>query len=382
MIPVHVLGLCLSNRSPFPIMPLFRFCFVACLATTFSLIPAVTYSKPTQTETVDATFRRAAPLPKWTQPLADIPETKRDDAVVVRLQETQTLVGDSPATLINRAIQVNEKNSLNQIGEVSLTYYPIYQKLLLHRVVILRGGKLIDHTATVGIRILQRESNMESGMYGGATTVHLLLDDVRVGDTLWLSYTREGANPVFGKRWSEEYGWDSLEPIELRRLTVLHSTQRALYWRQLGNFRREEIKPQIEQFGGMESMRFEQRGIEPLDSEDAIPSDYLPGRMLQFSEYQDWQAVATWADGLFPKVGNSAALKNLADQFAKESTPATRASAALRWVQNEVRYFSVSIGENSHRPQAPETVIAHGYCHRAQQMDSCAPAYSARQGNR
>ncbi len=342
-------------------MHLFRFYLFVSLAAASSIVPTLANAKPAQSEAASTSFQRGAPLPKWAQPLGEIPETNRDDPIVVRLQETQTLVGDSPATLINRAIQVNEKNSLGEIGEVSLNYFPTYQKLLLHRVAILRGGKLIDHTASVSIRMLQRESNMESGMFGGATTVHLLLDDVRIGDTLWLSYTTEGANPVFGKRWADEYGWDAFEPIELRRLTVLHPAQRALYWRQLGDFRHEEIKPRIEQLGGLESMRFEERGIEPLEPEKSVPSDYLPGRILQFSEYPNWQAVASWADGLFPKAGNTAALKNLADQFAKEATPVARASAALHWVQDEVRYFSVSIGENSYRPQAPETVIARRY---------------------
>jgi len=342
-------------------MRLFRLCFLAGLAFSAGLVSLSAYAKPPQSEVAGASFQRGAALPKWAQPLAEIPETGRDDPEVVRLQETQTLVGDSPATLINRAIQVNEKNSLGDIGEVSLNYYPIYQKLLLHRVAIVRGGKVIDHTGSVSIRMLQRESNMESGMFGGETTVHLLLDDVRVGDTLWLTYTTEGANPVFGKRWADEYGWDSYEPIELRRLTILHPAQRKVYWRQLGDFRHEEIQPRIEQIGSLESLRFEQRGVEPLEVEESIPAEYLPGRILQFSEYPDWQAVASWADGLFPKAGNSAALKNLADQFAKEATPAARASAALHWVQDEVRYFSVSIGENSHRPQAPETVIARRY---------------------
>src|SRR6185437_9587385 len=105
-------------------MRLFRLCFLVSLAVSLGFVSVSGYAKPPQSEVAGANFQRGAPLPKWAQPLAEIPETGRDDPEVVRLQETQTLVGDSPATLINYAIQVNEKNSLGDIGEVSLNYYP------------------------------------------------------------------------------------------------------------------------------------------------------------------------------------------------------------------------------------------------------------------
>ncbi|MFZ6687422.1 DUF3857 domain-containing protein [Undibacterium sp. SXout11W] len=308
-----------------------------------------------------ASFTRGTALPKWTQPLADIPATQRLDPVVVRLSETQAWVNDMPSILYNRAIQVNDQSALGTIAQFGINYYPTYQKLSLHRVAIMRAGQTIDQTRTVNIRLLQRETNIESGMYGGATTAQLLLDDVRIGDTLLVTYTIEGDNPVFGHRWASEFGWDGGSPIELRRLTVLHSRQRPLYWRQLGDFRADEVKPQIDETGGMQRLRFEGRSIEAIENEPAMPSDYLAGRVLQFSEYKDWQSVASWADGLFPRVKASPALTTLAQQFGKEESSAARVTAALHWVQNEIRYFSVSIGENSHRPQAPETVLQRRY---------------------
>jgi TPR repeat protein len=309
----------------------------------------------------DQGFRRQAALPTWALPLGEMPATTRIDPVVIRLNETQAWVGAVPATLINRAIQVNDSSELGTIGQIGIDYFAAYQKLLLHRVVILRDGRLIDHTATVNARPLQRETAMESGMVGGATTLQLLLEDVRSGDTLWITYTIEGDNPVFGKTWSDSFGWDSGTPVELRLLTVLHPVARPLQWRQLGDFRTDKIAHKAERVGGIERLRFEGRAIEAIDGEPSIPSDYLPGRMLQFSEYRDWQEVANWADGLFPKNKPSPALTALAQQFAREPDAATRAAAALRWVQHEVRYFSVSIGENSHRPQVPDVVLKRRY---------------------
>lgn len=306
-------------------------------------------------------FKKNVDIPKWTLPLAEIPETQRKDPVVVRLNEVQAYVNSAPAIMFNKAIQANDQSSLGSIGQYGISFYPLYQKLLLHRVVILRSGKVLDRMKTVNTRLLQRETGMENGMYGGATTVQLLIDDVRMGDTLWITYTVEGENPVFGKKWSNDFGWDGASPIELRKLTVMHEAKKPLYWKQIGDFRTEEIKPTIVNVGNMRHMIFEGRGIEALEGEPSTPSEYFPARLLQFSEYENWNEVANWASGLFSQTGKGAEFKKLVQQFSKQETPLAKASEALHWVQNEIRYFSVSIGENSHKPQMPETVLQRRY---------------------
>jgi TPR repeat protein/transglutaminase-like putative cysteine protease len=306
-------------------------------------------------------FSRSAPLPVWALPLAPIPETVRTDPVVVRLSESQVQLGAETGMLMNRAIQVNERNALSKIGQYSIVYYPIYQKLKLHKIALLRAGHVIDKMDSVNIRQLQRETSMESGMYGGATTVELLLDDVRIGDTLWLTYTVTGQNPVFDKKWHSDFSWDQDEPIELRRITVTYPNTRKVVWDQVGDFKKEPIPSRVDELPGQHRMQFEERGIDAVDFETATPADYVPIRLLEFSEFSDWHGVAKWADELFPKVKSSPLLAGLIKDFSREDTPEKKAAAALHWVQNEVRYFSVSIGENSHRPQPPDVVIKKRY---------------------
>ncbi len=258
-------------------------------------------------------------------------------------------------------MQINDASALGKIGQFSIDYLPAYQTLSVHRIMLLRGPERIDHTRSATARTMQRETAMEEGVLGGVSTVQLLIDDVRVGDTLWVTYTVEGDNPVFGKKWSDAFSWEGGWPIESRVLTVLHPTNRPLQWRQLGDFSQEKLTPRIDQVGGMNRIRFEGKAIEPLEDEPSVPSDFMAVRVLQFTEYRDWNEVAQWAQGLFPKHAPSASLSALARQFQKESDPAIRTSQALRWVQDQIRYFSVSIGENSHRPQSPDVVLKRRY---------------------
>ena len=333
----------------------------ACLIVAPIHVGAAVFNPATVSTVNQASFVRGAPMPRWAQTLPEIPSSERPDPVLIRMADTQVSLTETPAVLYSRAIQVNDSGSLAEIGQFSITYAPAYQKLLVHKVIILRNGELIDRTASVNMRALEREQQLEQGMYGGEVTLQMLMHDVRVGDTLWVTYTIEGHNPVFGKRWSQIFGWDSAGPTELRRLVVSYPKRRPVYWRQLGDFRTTELKPKREQFGAEERLVFTEKAIDALENEISIPSDYVPGRILQFSEYENWGDVAQWAVSMFPEVKPSTALRSVAKSLEGGATPALRAAAALHWVQDEVRYFSVSIGENSHRPQAPDAVLSRRY---------------------
>lgn len=335
---------------------------VLSLATT---LPFAVTAAPTKATTskpaAAANFTRSATLPKWAQPLAAIAPTTHEDAVVVRLSETQAWAGPSPAVLENLAVQVNAKSALESIGQFGITFLPAYQKLVLHRVALLRGKEVLDRTASVNTRLLEREPGLENGIYGGAMTLQLLLEDVQVGDTLWLTYTVEGANPVFGNRWSDTFSWDSGSRVEERKLTVLHPKNRPLKWRTLGDFKAGEIKPVIDQLGATERLVFSEKGMDALDYEPSTPNDYVSHRRLQFSEFDNWQEVATWAGSMFPLAPSGPATMALKARFAQQGDAMAQATAALHWVQDEIRYFSVSMGENSHRPQSPDVVLKRRY---------------------
>jgi TPR repeat protein len=309
-----------------------------------------------------ATVARGEPLPAWAEPLSPIPASTSRDALVHRLSEIQVSTGSGPTTVLyNRAIQINHRAGLGEIGQFGLSFLPSHQTLSLHRVTILRGDAVLDRTATVNARLLERESELDNGTYGGETTVQLLLDDVRVGDTLWVTWSVTGDNPVFGKHWGDLFHWDSNWPVALRRLTIRHPSDKPLYWRQLGDSPAPALMPAIERQGGFDKLRFEGRNLPAIQYEAKTPPGFIMGRMIQLSDFATWQEVAQWAGALFPPRPPSNDVTQLAAQFRTAGSQAAQAGAALRWVQDEIRYFSVSIGENSHRPQLPETVIARRY---------------------
>jgi len=313
-----------------------------------------------------AAFTRGEPLPAWALPFADLPTTQRTDPLVIRVAETQIRLGSEHGVeyLVSRALQVNDASALSQVGQYPLYFVPAYQRVRLHAVRLLRGGQVLDRTASANLRFLDREHSLEQGIYSGMVTAVLLLDDVRVGDTLHLVYTLQGRNPVLGSHYSHSLAWDHGDPVELRRATLIAPRERRIAWALHGDHRPANLKPQelSAPDAPVRVLRFEERSLAAVDEEPSTPDHFLAARFLQLTEHADWNSVARWAAALFPADAPlPPEMQPLLAQWREITDPMQRAGAALRWVQEEIRYFSVSLGESSHRPSSPAEVLQRRY---------------------
>jgi lipoprotein NlpI len=112
----------------------------------------------------------------------------------------------------------------------------------------------------------------------------------------------------------------------------------------------------------MRKLDFEEQSIAEVTPEAATPVDYVAYRTLQFSEFSGWEDVVAWANGLFQSDGvHDGELQGIVGRLRGLPTDEERVTAALEFVQSEIRYFSVSLGESSHRPAAPDIVIQRRY---------------------
>ena len=306
-------------------------------------------------------FVKGAALPTWVRPLSDPPATSRTNPVVIRLAETQLNVAPE-AYLVHRAIQVNSTSALGQIGQLPISFAPDFQRLELHQLRVLRDGAVIDRLPTVSVRFLERETGLESGVYVGVVTAMLLVDDVRVGDTLQIVYSVHGGNPVYGQTYTGGASWDQVDPVERRIVRLVSPADRRIAWRMLGDYRPVRIQPQESLEGSVRVLTFAEASLDAVEEEPYTPVDYFSYRWIQFSEYTDWSAVARWAIDLFPPIdAPPPSLQPIVDKLKALPSPEARIVAALQWVQDEIRYFSVSLGESSHRPYPPDQVVARRY---------------------
>ena len=89
---------------------------------------------------------------------------------------------------------------LESSSQISIDFDPSYQKVAIHRLDVVRNGKVLDRKKTAQIDRFKREIDLDSLLYNGDETLHIVLDDVQLGDVIDVSYTITGFNPVFGDR--------------------------------------------------------------------------------------------------------------------------------------------------------------------------------------
>lgn len=308
-------------------------------------------------------FSRGVAVPAWAR-LAPVPVLDASaQAVVVRLSDVHLHVAPSPAWVSNRVVQANDASTLGALGQVALQFNPAYQTLRLHRLVILRQGQEIDHTLSVPVRFLQRETQLEQGVYNGIITASMTLPDVRVGDALHVVYSVEGRNPILGTRYTDGASWADVRLVAHRKVTLIAPAERKIAWRWIGDaLDMPEPVPREQLEGGERRTVFESRALPAVDLEPGMPANARPFRWLQFSEYAGWDEVAQWATELFPaQDALPAELDPVLARLRALPDDAQRAGEALRWVQENIRYHSVQLGESSHRPQPAAQVLRNRY---------------------
>ena len=306
-------------------------------------------------------FVKNAAIPQWVQPHA-IPEAKAAGPAVLQLADSQIMVADQPTAYSHRAIKVNDALALSSIGRVPIAFIPAYQHVVLHTLQVVRDGMVLDRLPAAQVRFLQRETGLENNVYSGVVTASILIDDLRVGDTLELAYSLIGSNPVFGQTYSGIEGWDQSLPIELRRVILNTPVQRKVAWKFQGDLTKNFPTPAETTRDGVRSLVFEEQSLKGVPPEHAVPSGFSLYRWIEFSEYANWNAVAIWAASLFDvSEAPDAERAALVAKLMTRPTVEERVVAALEFVQSQVRYFSVSLGTSSHRPTAPNTVLMRRY---------------------
>lgn len=323
--------------------------------------PAGQYSASAAAERA---FTRASPRPAWADVLPVSRAAKAQGPYSIALHDVQIHLDAGRAVYLRRAIEVHDATALQTVGRIDIDFLPDFQTLELHAVSVIRDGKRFDRLQQAQVRFLQRETGLEQGVYTGAVTANIVVADLRVGDVLDVEYTVRGSNPVMGGKFFYSIGWDSGVYVGRRRVLLDTPEARRVQSRLVGQDGRPGLAlpgQRSEHRNGRTRLSFDSSAQAAYLGENHLPPEAHAYRWLQFSEMASWDEVSRWAVELFPYDGGGTAFEALLRQLRAAGTPEQQAVKALEFVQSEVRYLSVSIGQNSHRPVAPETVLQRRY---------------------
>ena len=249
--------------------------------------------------------------------------------------------------------KVLSPGGVQNASELSLDFDPSFQRLTVHDVTVIRDGARIDALRSADVRVIDKEDDSDQRIYDGERTALIFIRDVRSGDAIDYSWSLEGANPILGGRYTDEYDLSSGVPARRIRHRLVWPAGRPLQW--------QGVNPTIAVDGDEQLFVWERSDVPALDVEDAIPTWYEPWESIRVTEFASWSEVAEWADALFVLDERSVEeVKKLAARiYGENETRDARITAAIRFVQDEIRYLGIEMGKNSHQPHQPwETLEA------------------------
>lgn len=299
------------------------------------------------------------PVPDWATPseLMPVPEgagglvfVRRQDALVHLDEEGQ-------AQYLGYRIRILHPNAL-QLGNIQTAWNPASGPPVVHFIKVHRGGEAIDVLEKSSFEILRREDQLEAAKLDGILTAVLRVPDLRVGDELEVGLTTRLSDPTLGRNDS---GLLFLGP----------SPAPGRY--RLGLSWDKGLKPKFQMTPDMNPVaRPRDNGVDFTFDNPAMltppkdaPARHQWQRIVEFTDFADWQTISRHFAPLFAKAARiddgSPLDKEAARIAAAHTAPLDRAGAALRLVQQDVRYIYVGLGNGNLTPVTAEETWQRRY---------------------
>lgn len=317
--------------------------------------------------TAAAAPRRAAvwaARPSWVQELAPDFATPVDqeatrDGTYTLLSDTQIRLSAGNVERYARHVDVAVTQAgVSALGEIEIEFSPEYQELRLHRAALVRNGQVIDQTKRASLRMIEQEPDSANRVYSGTITALLVLSDVRLGDALDVSYSVIGSNPILGGRYAGHVRLGANSKARRIHVQVDSAASRAaLHWAVRGS----APAPNDTVVDGRRVLTWDLENVAPRPKEDRIPADFAEPPELELSEFANWGEVVSWANELYPKTEQPELAAKAKELRASAPDLETAVLRAIRFVQDDVRYLSISLGPHSVKPHDPKAILGQRF---------------------
>lgn len=257
------------------------------------------------------------------------------------------------------AYEATAPSLLGDAGKLELTFSPAYQALTIHRIQVRRDSVWLDRLDPASITLVRRERGFERDTTDGQAAALIVLKDIRVGDVVRASYSVDGSNPILAGQLTEWSRMDWTTPVLDAWLRVLDDPGVAL------RAYRENAAPEAVQRTSPDRVEVvaHAHGAAAVVDEGDYPPSHQPFALVAVAASQTWGDVVRWGRALYPAVEGPLPpdLEARIAEWAALPDGAARLAAALRAVQDQVRYFGVEIGTSSHRPSPPAATWERRY---------------------
>lgn len=309
----------------------------------------------------DTILRGPAPdwIPVVAPHLSNLPDNPSQHVRYEVLESHVRAFGDYTETYVRIRVRVLSPLGLQQASQLGLVWNPALQTPTVHHARIIRAGETSNILDNADFTILRREAALEqSRQINGILTGVLVNPDIRVGDTIDFAYSLRTQFDVFDNPL-EALGFPySPLPVDLAVATISWPASMSVQTRA----GRHASMPPITQQDGFNVVVNRITDAEGETLPDTLSPRSLPDYGWQISSIPQWGTIT---DHIRPAFDEASTLPEVADLAAhvarirsEQHTPEARALAALRLVQDEVRYMALTLGEGGWLPVSAGEVWA------------------------
>lgn len=302
-------------------------------------------------------------IPEW----ADVPEINLETKI------KSDEVSDGYQNIIqNRQVKISSEHSYFHFGrkifsssgvqngsEIRVTFNPAYEKLYFHKLIIWRNGVALDKLEPAKFKIFQNEQEQHKFLYNNTFTALMVLEDVRVNDLIEYAFSIKGSNPLFKGLFFRTFNLEQYDPIEELSIKIIVPENRNLVFKGYNNAQ----EPIIYNRGSEKIYKITKSNVPALKYDDMLPSWYYAGSYISFTEIESWKEVKRWAKDLyiFPDKADKKIQELALKLKSNYPNPEDQIIAALRFVQDEIRYTGFESGIGAYKPNPPAKVIGQRF---------------------
>jgi tetratricopeptide (TPR) repeat protein len=305
-----------------------------------------------------------APTPDWVKPAEIPPPAAHQSAasVEVLLEDIQDRVlPDGIDSYFEGADRIQTPQGLEAVGTIALTWNPDTDVLVIHKLKIIRGDTVIDVLASgQKFTVLRRENNLERAILDGGLTAAIEPEGLQVGDILDFAFTRQERDPLLEGR-SERTAYLPQTPVRRFRIRESWPDSLSPQWRKSD----ELDAPKLSVEGHRSELLIDMTDTTPPKPPKFAPARYAEAGRFEFSLSSSWGDVSALMAPLYAKAAtlgpNSSLGAEIAAIEAASPDPKLRAAAALRLVQDKVRYVYLGMNNGGYMPAPADLTWARRF---------------------
>ena len=308
-----------------------------------------------------------APPPEWVKPcdfsLEAVPIKPGQEHLQILLMDIQRN-WEEKTIYVHQATKIVDQIGIEGFSQIKFNFDPSYQHIVVHQIRIYRDGEWSDRKESSRHELLQREGELEGGIFNGQWTLVYFINDLRIGDIIEYSCAFIGENPISSSRFGSIVYLEDPNVWEKLYYRVLIHPEQPFPMK----FFNTSHHPTVTDISStLREYVWEASNTAPACDDEDQPSWYKPEAHIQISQYNTWQELALELIPLYTLASNlfdnpSSEMMELVEAWKTASAdPSERALLALRFVQDKIRYLGFEDGTGAFIPRDPRVILERRY---------------------